>query len=896
MAVLDAGRVIFIFLIFFFLFITPDSHISSPSQQREIVERIRVEREALDILNRSAYGSFEPSQNRWLNISGLRQDEHFDWSLLQIARDRALKQLPSATGSTSRASGKGSPAAEGDAASTAQHNSERLSSDALTSLQAFQVQSSFYRNVTGIVRGQWSRTQAISDTKSLSLNYTAPASSHISPSQAYKRNITGLSGELRIKLEETTGDKVENEPQVSIRDVKAELLIMDQSSSGDGWEIVMFGVHYIQQGGILLSTTSERYAGIFAVPHFALSEEGFALAKQLLNQTLGDKIREQEASFESVFNPWTSSPSGSQEFAVRTAHCEYIVYLQQYSIDEQDVPLDALERELQYPSGAPLHQIPPLKMSAVIYSPDCGFILESKGPPSFSPQEGNHLVGYKLENYLSHTKRIIIAFASLVAVQIFLLKRQMHETSTPSTRSRVSFYTIAIMALGDGFVCMSLMVAGMFIDALFLPLVSTAFLSFICVSFFGMKFLMDVWTVQAPERQERERERRRAHEVTNRTNATSNAGTVSSTRAAAVVPSNDSAEDTLPLPATARRSDNSTATPVILPPDQDLDAAEAQDIANGNPGNTANNTNQNTTMGSARRELGALYSKFYFILLAILFLSLHATTWPLFLRSLYCNILTFTYLSLWTPQIYRNIMRNCRKALRWDFVIGESLLRFAPFCYFYAYDENILFVRTDTVALYILAGWLWIQVWALASQDILGPRFFLPNGWAPPAYDYHPILREGDGSDGGESGALLPLGFTESLSGGTTASAADPASSSLVTGANTSSSPTTTTSPTPRRKDGKRIFDCAICTEDIEVSVVSASISETAATATSPSTADPAIMSTGGSMSAALSTTLFSRRAYMVTPCRHIFHSPCLEGWMRYRLQCPICRETLPPL
>lgn len=35
---------------------------------------------------------------------------------------------------------------------------------------------------------------------------------------------------------------------------------------------------------------------------------------------------------------------------------------------------------------------------------------------------------------------------------------------------------------------------------------------------------------------------------------------------------------------------------------------------------------------------------------------------------------------------------------------------------------------------------------------------------------------------------------------------------------------------------------------------------------------------------------LLGRRGYMVTPCKHVFHSNCLEGWMRFRLQCPICR------
>ncbi|CCD27372.1 ubiquitin-protein ligase TUL1 NDAI_0K01810 [Naumovozyma dairenensis CBS 421] len=36
--------------------------------------------------------------------------------------------------------------------------------------------------------------------------------------------------------------------------------------------------------------------------------------------------------------------------------------------------------------------------------------------------------------------------------------------------------------------------------------------------------------------------------------------------------------------------------------------------------------------------------------------------------------------------------------------------------------------------------------------------------------------------------------------------------------------------------------------------------------------------------------------SYMVTPCNHIFHTECLENWMGYKLQCPVCRSSLPPL
>ncbi|AAS53646.1 AFR275Wp [Eremothecium gossypii ATCC 10895] len=35
---------------------------------------------------------------------------------------------------------------------------------------------------------------------------------------------------------------------------------------------------------------------------------------------------------------------------------------------------------------------------------------------------------------------------------------------------------------------------------------------------------------------------------------------------------------------------------------------------------------------------------------------------------------------------------------------------------------------------------------------------------------------------------------------------------------------------------------------------------------------------------------------YMVTPCSHLFHTGCLENWMSYKLQCPVCRAPLPPL
>lgn len=583
-----------------------------------------------------------------------------------------------------------------------------------------------------------------------------------------------------------------------------------------------------------------RLAGIFALPHLALSEKNFFLAQRLLNKTLTDAIKRQASltDSESLY-PWSSSSNGPSGVTFPTPRCEYIVYLQQYRTGLTNAELNGIEEELRYPTGRLLLTAPSMKVSALIFSPDCGFVLESKGPPDYPPQSGGHLNGPKIESYIRLGRRCILMFALVVSAQIFLLKRQMKDTSTPSTRSRVSFYAIAMMAMGDGLACVRFMVVSMLDDSAFIPLISTAFLCFLCVSFFGMKFLMDIWTVQAPEREERARRAAAANPP------------AAPSQTPIITPAG---ADTLPLPVTARRPVDTGATPIILSSDQDTTVTD--DETPTTPQLTAQNP-----LGTARQELSALYSRFYVLLLTLVFLSLYATSWPPTLRSLYAHLLSFLYFSCWTPQIYRNVMRNCRKALRWEFVVGHSLLRLTPFIYLYTVEENVLFVHPDTNALLILGGWVWLQIFALLSQEILGPRFFVPEGWAPPAYDYHPILRE-DADE--ESGAKLPIGFTQAT-----------ASSSATTNPNP-------TDPT-NAAAGKKVFDCAICMQQFEVPIV-------------PATTTAATGREAGEASAALASTIFTRRTYMVTPCRHIFHSACLEGWMRYRLQCPVCREVLPPL
>jgi len=559
----------------------------------------------------------------------------------------------------------------------------------------------------------------------------------------------------------------------------------------------------------------------------------YSIAQELLNKTIGRTIKEHSERPDEISSPWASTPDGSTEavYMLAAPHCEFIIYLQQQPVpvDRRSSPSDwveSVEKELRFPAGYPHTRIPDISMSMVAFSPDCGFVLESKGPPNYPPQEGNHLQGEKIEVLINTARYHLLAFVALLATQVQLTARQMKEASTPSTRSRISFNTIAMMTMADGCVVLGFLPFSYVFDSLAPLILAAAFFAFLAIPFFGLRFLMDIYVVQIQERRRQERQSRTRAPAD--PNASAQPEETGPTQPSAPQPPSTTDAGTLPLPAIARRTDNSGPTTVILPPDQD----EPNNADRAEP-----------TVGELRR----VYAKYCMILMGTVMFSLYASSWPPKIRALYVNILSFIYLSFWLPQIYRNIMRNCRKALMWRFVIGQSILRIIPFVYFYALPGNVLWFENDRRALIVLMGWQWIQVWLLWIQDILGPRVFVLDSWVPPAYDYHPVLRDD------EEGASMPIGFTQS-------------------GEETGSSP----KPGESRDKTKRVFDCAICMQDIEVPVVST---------------EGGASDTGG-----LGGNLLARRAYMVTPCRHIFHTPCLEGWMRYRLQCPICRETLPPL
>ena len=888
----DRRGIIVPLVILTFLFLSPDPARTPPGGRFDprptVDDAIAEEQHSLSVLQNSTYleRRFEKSDAIGLNLTGVEPERGYSWAALPQVQGKAQRWLDYAG------------VEFGNAVLDLHTPEENL--------------PPLYRNVTGFVHGEWVRSKLDESVPipQLNLSQYAPMGpfGHL-PVRTFRKNITGDGGDLRLRFHESErplpawlGSVPGN---ATFTDV--EMTISDVMSLAE-YEMRLFGVYFPTVGQAILTTTSDKFAGIFMLPHLAMSEAMFNASRTVLNESISRTIQRQVDGNTDRLNPWAPTTEGAADTPFSSPECEMVVYLQQLTPAlpngpaTQSTVLSFLERELRFPTGAFLPQAPDLKFAMVAFSPDCGFVIESKGPPEYVPQEGDHLLGPKLEVLHNSSRRHLMFFTLTLALQLILLMRQMREASTPSTRSRISFYTIAMLALGDGFTTMVFLLISLFVGTMWINLVGTAFLAFISVSFFGMRFLMDIWTVQAPERarrarEEAEEERRReerfqaelqrlreqrlarlveanataeANNEPNTTGATDGDTTQSSTTETApatdpTAPQPPTAPPTaeqpppgsLPLPVTAQRPTDTGATPVFMPSDQEgLEPVTEPNVATQVPIGTV----------GASHTFGALYTRFYLLLLLTLFLSLNATSWAAPLRRIYFTCLGLVYLSFWIPQLNRNVQRNCRKALNWEYVIGQSILRILPFAYFYAYSNNVLFADANYIGLSLLIIWVWFQVLLLISQEIVGPRWFVRKDWAPPAYDYHPILRAD------EEGAALPIGFSQA-----TAAASAPSSPAVDRDGRTSPTLTRRASTTTKeaKEKGKRIFDCAICMQDLEVPVVEAGSS-------GDQTSGPA--------------GLLARRTYMVTPCRHIFHSACLEGWMKYRLQCPICRETLPPL
>ncbi|UKZ83482.1 hypothetical protein TrVFT333_011291 [Trichoderma virens FT-333] len=708
---LPAFRVLGIIFILWWMLPGSDYQSQSVALSDLVVSRLSHYRASLDVLNTTHWGDFAPvveddgdhASPRYVNLTGFREEDHLSWQDLGRFRERGLQ--------------------------FSRHAMLAVDGEQLWDVAQGEA---VWANASGVLLGQWVRRQeTIPRTyDSYNLSESVPSMHWIGDKTDWARNVTGGTGRLQVRL--TGNETVAEYEQLSkvdaplsgglIRNVKAVVTVEDTEGSGLSWEMVLFGVHWPRQGVIMMATTSEKFDGIFGLPHLTPGPDYFQSSQRFLNQTLEHTIATKEKNIYSDQNiPWKSNFESPLHTRNPSPHCEYVVYLQTHPPSRQSLGLgsvipkgesmaemlQAIESELESPLGAPIKHIPKLQMSAVVYSPDCGLFMESKGPPDFPRSEGDHLLGVKFEVQISSINYWLLAYAVMMFGQVMLLKGQMKETYTPSTLGRVSFWTISVMLIADG-------------------MTFSAAASWVATA--QGSLLAKIHEVQTPPPRTRREGTQGA--------AGPNSGSTSTASSAPLTPNRTGTATgpLLPGPVTAGRGLGNPAAANITDGASAVPGAVTAAARPGEP------PTQSPTFQS-------LMGRFVLVGALVMFVSVSSIAWYMTARSWFLNICAL---------IYRNIIRNCRRALKWQFVIGQSLLRLLPLAYFWLKTDNFLLTRTEPRAFAVLCLWVWLQIFVLATQDAVGPRFGIPKGWMPDAWDYHPVLREDNVEAGGCPSDLVP--------------------------------------------------------------------------------------------------------------------------------------------
>jgi len=229
----DRRIVIFLVAVIIFLFHGGDNSGFSSSTS-SLAKAIELENHALHVLNSSKYGDFDPSHQKWLNLTGLRKDDGYQWSLLDHARNISQAHLASAFGSNRAKS--------------------FLNGEVDDPKKAYSIK--LYRNISGVLSGKWVRADMHGNHPAIHPNFTRVWPDFESyHHHTFERNLTSKTGHVSLVLREK-GD-ADDFGSVRVRGLRAELEL-SQATGPSSSTVVLFGVHILETGYLILTTSSRK--------------------------------------------------------------------------------------------------------------------------------------------------------------------------------------------------------------------------------------------------------------------------------------------------------------------------------------------------------------------------------------------------------------------------------------------------------------------------------------------------------------------------------------------------------------------------------------------------------------------------------------------------------------
>ncbi|KAG1143058.1 hypothetical protein G6F37_011401 [Rhizopus arrhizus] len=540
--------------------------------------------------------------------------------------------------------------------------------------------SHYYHNVTGTFRGDWKN-------RNISIPNTANKTEIEEARKEFKFD-GPASFTLQLKSFSTDIEETNY--------IEGYIRIKDAEKSDSGVLLTAGGVHFLNNGSLyLIAVPNGLSTPLKDLLNMLRSNSSFTDARKVLVEQIDKRIEELE---DDRSLDWESSDESDYPAPFS---CQFQMFSQLNPVPKDITQSDLLEyeQELANPQGISTIRPPPLLLSSELYSPNCHLLL------SIDKQ-----AGIKIEKY--YKKAVAYAgMASVIAViQIFALIHQMEFTPTPSSVSNVSYWTIAIQAIMDGYLCLLHLTTGVVLETVFIPFATAAFFTFILVSIFGMRYLLVVWRIQRPEsiratpteRQQQQQQQQQEQQEQQQQQQ-------------------------------QQEPDYSVNSESLLP------------TANVIRPNTTTNTNNATTTEetSPYREVTYLYYRLYAVLLLGLFLFYQSITRSAFVQNVILSTLGLFLYSFWIPQIIRNVWRGCRRPLSHRYILTMSITRLSVPLYFYGCPNNLIGHET-TPWVWAVVAYVVLQIIILFLQDAFGPRLFVPSKYLPQTYDYHPILSGSD--------------------------------------------------------------------------------------------------------------------------------------------------------
>lgn len=248
-----------------------------------------------------------------------------------------------------------------------------------------------------------------------------------------------------------------------------------------------------------------------------------------------------------------------------------------------------------------------------------------------------------------------------------------------------------------------------------------------------------------------------------------------------------------------------------------------------------------------RKKLLQLYLIFYLVM----FFSLFYITKFYFSKPYILLGIALT----WIPQIIYNALYNNKISMPWIYIIFTSFYRLFIPCYFRGNKENFFLISPDYQFVVLCLITMLVFMSIMYTQILFGGRWFLSKRCKKDPFDFYKTKEE----------ILLMKTDAENL-------------------------------------------ECVIClnplfgsenTKYFENDFISAGEHENIQIISEKETKLSKILKCFGNFQNLIDfhekNLNFNKKPYMITPCQHAFHTPCLESWFQRKRECPNCRSEILP-